>query len=264
MSILPTTNIFRSSQEWIQRVASPVQLQLAATSSSLPLQICTSLQPVHDHAAIAYRPLQIYEKCLSYTQPSPTTPIPVYQRPMELHQEPVPKRKSHGVDFNNLILLTKNNIKTRRDHSKSINVQQPFLFKSKQNLKTSGHNVQVHLLDKDHYTTKTKKIVAVNALVSELRSFEEKYECGRGATWKTVSNSFQSQQRSLDTSKSKDRIFGSKSSRYKILNTEEKNKRTKRPLYRDVLANTSSEVVSDNVFEKRYIKSFVSLVEKLM
>ncbi|XP_020293691.1 uncharacterized protein LOC109859646 isoform X2 [Pseudomyrmex gracilis] len=255
MSILPAANVFRSSQEWIHRVtSSPMQLQLAATSSPT-LQICTSLQPVHDAAAVpAYRPLQIYEKCLSYTQPNPMTPIPVYQRPMELYQEPVPKRKSHGVDFNNLILLTKN--KTRRNvHSKSINVQQPCLLKSKQNLRTSsGHNVQVRLLNKDHRATKTKEIVAVNALMSELHNFEEKYERGRGASWKTVSNSFQSQQRPLETLRSeKDGIFGSKSSRYKILNAEEKNKRTRRPLYRDVVANTSSEeVVSDNVFEKRY------------
>ncbi|XP_011701174.1 PREDICTED: uncharacterized protein LOC105457921 isoform X2 [Wasmannia auropunctata] len=267
MSILPATetNMFRSPQEWIQRMAPPVQLQLTASSSS-PLSICTPLQPIHD-AAIAHRPLQMYEKFLPYTQPS-TTPIPVYQRPVELYQEPMLKRKSQGVDFNNLILLTKNSIKTRRGYTKPT-VQQPFLLESRQSLKTSSHNVQVQWFDKDHCAKKTKE-VTVNALVSELRSFEEKYEYCREADtgWRTAAESQpQCQQRMSETSfqlkgrifenessrcGSKDRFFGNESSRYRPTDTEEKDKRTKRPLYRDVLANASNEAILDNVFEKRY------------
>lgn len=210
----------------------------------------------------------MYEKFLPCTQPSSITPIPVYQRPMELYQEPTTKRKSQGVDFNNLILLTKNSIKTRRGYSKPA-VQQPFLLDSRQNLKTSNHNVQVQWFDKDHCAKKTKENVTVNTLVSELRSFEEKYEYYRGAntSWKTAAESPQGQQRSSETSfrlkdrifgnessrcRSKDRFFGNESSRCRILDAEEKSKRTKRPLYRDVLANASNEAILDNVFEKRY------------
>ncbi|KYN06150.1 hypothetical protein ALC62_02911 [Cyphomyrmex costatus] len=271
MSILSATetNMFRSPQEWIHRVAPPVQLQLTASSSS-PLSICTPLQPIHD-AAIGHLKynvtLQMYEKFLPCTQASSTTPIPVYQRPMELYQEPMLKRKNQGVDFNNLILLTKNSIKTRRGHSKPT-VQQPFFLDSRQSLKTSSHNVQVQWFDKDHNVKKAKEVVTVNALVSELRSFEEKYEYYRGAntSWRTIAESSQGQQRLSETSfrlkdgtygtegsscRSKDRYFGNESSRYRTSNADE-NKSSKRPLYRDVLANASNEAILDNVFEKRY------------
>lgn len=185
------------------------------------------------------------------------------------------KRKSQGVDFNNLILLTKNSIKTRRGHSKSA-VQQPFLLDSRQSLKTSSHNVQVQWFNKDHCTKKTKEVVTVNTLVSELRSFEEKYEYCRGAdtSWRTVTESPQGQQRSSEASfRLKDRIFGNESctskdrffendsSKYRAPDIEEKNKRMKRPLYRDVLANASNETVLHNVFEKRYFE--VNLILKL-
>lgn len=212
---------------------------------------------MHKHNCIII--LQVYEKFLPRAQPSTsTTPIPVYQRPMEMCQEPVLKRKSQGVDFNNLILLTKNS-KTRRGHSKPA-VQQPFLLESRQSLKTSSHNVQVQWFDRDHGAKKTKKVVTtVNTLVSELRSFEEKYECCRGAgtSWKTAAESPQSsQQGSSETSfRLKDRIFGNESSRYRVSGAEKKDKRTKRPLYRDVLANVSNEAVLDNVFEKRYVEA---------
>ncbi|XP_025264722.1 uncharacterized protein LOC105251130 [Camponotus floridanus] len=246
MSILPVTetNMFHSPQEWIQRVAPPVQLQLTASSSS-SLPICTSLRSIHD-ATIVHRPLQIYEKFLPCTQPSPTTSIPVYQRPMELYQEPTPKRKSQGVDFNNLILLTKNNVKTRRSKGTA---QQSFLLESKQGPRTSGRNEQLQWFDKDRCTR--GEVVTVNALVSELRSFEEKYECckGAGTSWRTA---VEGQQRSSETSRSRNKAFGSDSSRCRTSNAEERKRRTKRPLYRDVLANTSSGAALENVFEERY------------
>ncbi|KAL6266530.1 hypothetical protein P5V15_003377 [Pogonomyrmex californicus] len=266
MSILPATetNVFRSPQEWIQRVAPPIQLQL--TSSTSPLPICTSLQPFHD-TAITHHPLQIYEKFLPCTQPNSMTPIPVYQRPIELYQEPVTKRKSQGVDFNNLILLTKNTIKTQRGHSK-VAIQQPFLLDSRQNLKTSGHNVQVQWFNRDHCVKKPKEVVTMNTLVSELRSFEEKYEYCKGidTNWRPAESSQNKQGSSENSFRSKSRIFGKKNSRYKskdrllgnesskirIMDVEEKDNRLKRPLYRDVLANVSSETNLDNVFEKRY------------
>ncbi|XP_070526841.1 uncharacterized protein [Cardiocondyla obscurior] len=266
MSALPATeaNVFYSPQEWMQRVVPPMQLQLA-TSSSSPLTVCTPLQPIHD-PAITHRPLQVYEKFLPCTQLSSTTPIPVYQRPIEFYQEPMLKRKSHGVDFNNLILLTKNSIKTRRGSSKPT-VHQPFSLDSRQSLKTSGHNVQVQWLNKDHCSKKTKEIMTVNTLVSELRSFEEKYECKRAdGNWKTTVESPQGQQTSTETSfRLKDKTFGNESSRgrsrrklfeneksrCKTSNAEQKDRKAKRPLYRDVLTNISNDAVPD-VFEKRY------------
>lgn len=190
----------------------------------------------------------MYEKCLPCAQPSPTTPIPVYQRPTELYQEAASKRKNQGVDFNNLILLTKNSIKTRRGHSKGV-TQQPFLLESKQTLRTSSHNVQMQWFDKDQCAKKKGEYVTVNELVSELRSFEEKYEHGKSTSWINTAESLPNQQRSSDTSKSKSGIFLNESSRYRVLNAEERSKK-KRPLYRDVLANVSSGM--ENVFEKRY------------
>jgi len=192
---------------------------------------------------------------VSCTQSSSTTPIPVYQRPMELYQESTSKRKNQGVDFNNLILLTKNSIKTRRGHAKST-AQSPFLPDSKQHMRTSGHKMQVQWFDKDHCAKNAKEIVAVNALVSELRSFEEKYEYDKRAnSWKTVAAASQSQQGSSEITRLKDRIFGNESTKCKTLHAEGKDKRMKRPLYRDVLANTSSGVL-ENVFEKRHVKFF--------
>jgi len=190
---------------------------------------------------------------------------------MEMYQEPMLKRKNQGVDFNNLILLTKNSIKTRRGHSKPA-VQQPFLLESRQSLKASSHNVQVQWFDRDHGAKKTKEVVTVNTLVSELRSFEEKYECCRraGTSWRTAESSQRSQQGLSETSfrlkdrmfgnensrcRSKDKFFEKESSRYRVSDAEKKDKRTKRPLYRDVLANASNEAVLDNVFEKRYIEA---------
>lgn len=158
------------------------------------------------------------------------------------------KRKSQGVDFNNLILLTKSNIKTRR--SKGV-AQQSFLLEPKQqNLKTPGRNVQMQWLDKDRCSRGTKEVVTVNALVSELRSFEEKYECCKeaGTSRRTA---VEDQQRSSETSRSRNKTFGSDSSRCRASDVEERNKKTKRPLYRDVLANASSREALENVFEER-------------
>lgn len=202
--------------------------------------------------------LQMYEKFVPRTQSSLTTPIPVYQRPIELYQEPTPKRKNQGVDFNNLILLTKNSIKTRRGHAKST-AQSPSLPDAKQSLRTSGHKMQVQWLGKDHRAKNVKEIAAVNALVSELRSFEEKCECDKraaGAGWKIVAAASQSKQRSSETARSKDRIFGNEIARCKTLDAEGKDKKTKRPLYRDVLANASSGAVLESVFEKRRVEFF--------
>jgi len=107
--------------------------------------------------------------------------------------------------------------------------------------------------DKDQCARKKEEFVSVNELVSELRSFEEKYEHGKSASWlpNTAESLPSQQQRSSEASKSKSGVFVNKNSRYKALSTEEKNKK-KRPLYRDVLANASSG--AENVFEKRYFR----------
>lgn len=47
-------------------------------------------------------------------------PIPVYQRPSKSSaQDYAQRRKSQGVDFNNLILLTKSAMKVRRNQTKA-------------------------------------------------------------------------------------------------------------------------------------------------
>ncbi|RLU20893.1 hypothetical protein DMN91_007507 [Ooceraea biroi] len=209
-----------------------------------PNELFSYSRSQHENVATAF---PMYEKCLPCTQQSPT-PIPVYQRPTELYQEPTSKRKNQGVDFNNLILLTKNSIKMRRGHSKAV-TQQPFLLESKQTLRTSSHNVQMQWFDKDQCARKKGEFVTVNELVSELRSFEEKYEHGKSTSWINAAESLSNQQRSSEMSKSKSGIFVNKSSGYRVPNTEERNKK-KRPLYRDVVANASSGM--DNIFEKIY------------
>ncbi|EFN76854.1 hypothetical protein EAI_16502 [Harpegnathos saltator] len=254
VSMLPTaeTNVFRMPQEWIQRIVPPMQLQVASSTSSPP--ICTSLQPIRD-VAIAHRPFQMYERFLPYAQHySSPTAIPVYQRPSELYQEPTSKRKSHGVDFNNLILLTKSSSKTRRGHMKGSAQQPPLLLESTQRDLRSGQNT-AQWLDRD-CARRTKDVVTVNALVSELRSFEGKYEHSRaGTSWATTTDSSPQHRLYFEGMKSKDGIFEKEASRCRLVDAEERDRRTKRPLYRDVLANTTSGqhgMVLENIFERKY------------
>lgn len=190
----------------------------------------------------------MYEKFLPCIQhyPSPTA-IPVYQRPSELYQESTSKRKSHGVDFNNLILLTKGSSKTRRGHAK-----QPLLLETTQrDVRPSKNTTQ--WLDKD-CTRRTKGVVTVNALVSELRSFEEKYEHGRASTsWTMATNSSPRHRMSSEGTRPKDGVRGKDASRCRTVDAQERD-RKKRPLYRDVLTNVTSgqhEIVLENVFERR-------------
>lgn len=187
----------------------------------------------------------MYEKFLPCVQSSLTsnpTPIPVYQRPMELYQEPMSKRKSHGVDFNNLILLTKNSMKTRRGYSRNASQQSSLLLDTKQPILKSNQNI-VSWFDKD-YARKTKEVMTVNALVSELRSFEEKYEYGKtAANWKRIESIAQQSENVRKKGSGNDIKLN--------------DKRTKRPLYRDVVANSSSShgIVLENVFERRYVRT---------
>lgn len=197
--------------------------------------------------------LQMYERLLPCVQhhTSPTA-IPVYQRPSELYQEPTSKRKSHGVDFNNLILLTKSSSKTRRGHAKAA-AQQPLLLESTQRDPRAGQNM-AQWLDKD-CARRTKGVVTVNALVSELRSYEEKYEHSRaGTSWAATTDSPPRHRSCSEGARSKDGVFGKEASRCRLADAEERDRRTKRPLYRDVLANATSGqhgIVLENVFERR-------------
>ncbi|XP_032680841.1 uncharacterized protein LOC116848642 [Odontomachus brunneus] len=191
----------------------------------------------------------MYERFLPCIQHYPSaTAIPVYQRPSELYQESTSKRKSHGVDFNNLILLTKSSSKSRRGHAKQ---QLPPLETTQKDLRFGQNTVQ--WLNKD-CARRTKGVVTVNALVSELRSFEEKYEQGRGSSssWAITTESPPRHRTGSEGTKSKD---GKEASRCKLVDAEERDRRKERPLYRDVLANATSGqhgMILDNVFERRY------------
>lgn len=106
------------------------------------------------------------------------TPIPVYQRPLELYTDPSQIRKNtQGVDFDNLILLTKNAMKVRRSSSR--NRQQ-----SKQSNKKIEQNV-FQCLNKN-CPKKTKELISMNTVVTELENFEEKCNHGKVTSgWNT-------------------------------------------------------------------------------
>lgn len=106
--------------------------------------------------------------------------------------------------------------------------------------------------------SRPKEIVTVNAVVSELRSFEEKCECDIKASWRTAVGSSQlPRRRSSEGVRSKNGTFENENVRCRNMETAEKNEGTRpRPLYRDVLANTSSGhgVALENVFERKYVR----------
>ncbi|KAF7415032.1 hypothetical protein HZH68_003521 [Vespula germanica] len=161
---MDTSHYMRTPHQWIQRVTTPGQIHIPVSSSTQP--VYRSLQTTRT-SIINQRPQQVNP-----------TPIPVYQRPLELYTDPSQIRKNtQGVDFNNLILLTKNAMKVRRSSSR--NRQQ-----SKQSNKKTEQNV-FQWLNKS-CPKKTKELISMNTVVTELQSFEEKCDHGKVASgWKT-------------------------------------------------------------------------------
>ncbi|CAG5080908.1 Protein of unknown function [Cotesia congregata] len=169
------TPLIRSPHHWIPRIAPPLQIQIPVCCSIVPHQNIASLQsicPINHHRP---SPIQLNDKII---QSSPSTnnfnnqsAIPVYQQPPELYHHDY-KRKSHGVDFNNLILLTKSAMKVRRNQSKNPQQNSSFILESRQsNLKSEDDVLQ--WLNKG-YQKRAKEFINVNAIDTDLNEFAGK------------------------------------------------------------------------------------------
>ncbi|XP_008551127.1 uncharacterized protein LOC103573715 [Microplitis demolitor] len=164
------TPLIRSPHQWIPRIAPPLQIQIPVCCSIVPHQSITSLQsicPINHH-----RPIQFNEKIVpiasSSNQFSSPSAIPVYQQPPELYHHDY-KRKSQGVDFNNLILLTKNAMKVRRNQSKNPQQSSSFILESRQpNLKSEDDVLQWLNMG---YPKRAKEFVNINSLVTDIQQF---------------------------------------------------------------------------------------------
>ncbi|XP_043529098.1 uncharacterized protein LOC122538791 [Frieseomelitta varia] len=223
-----TTTFIRPPQQWYQRVPPPpAQIQIPGSSSN-PIG-CTSVQPLRT-TTITHHPLQVQEKFLQ----SNPIPIPVYQHPIELYHETGQKRKNQGVDFKNLILLTRNAMKAHRGQSKSSQQKPSYLEGKNRSTKTESEVLQ--WLDKSR-PPKTKEF---NALATELRNYD-----GRSDRKTCISRREKDGGRTSERMKSE--VQGSISER------DKNDTRNRRRLYRDVLTNASANQASlENVFEKRY------------
>ena len=181
--------------------------------------------------------LQVQEKFLQ----SNPIPIPVYQHPIELYHETGQKRKNQGVDFKNLILLTRNAMKAHRGQSKS-SQQKPSYLEGK-NRSTKSESEVLQWLDKN-YPPKTKEFIAAgNALATELRNFD-----GRSDRKTCISKREKDGARTSERMKSEAQGSSAKS----ISERDKNDTRNRRRLYRDVLTNASANQATLNVFEKRY------------
>ncbi|XP_076668878.1 uncharacterized protein LOC143369166 isoform X2 [Andrena cerasifolii] len=169
-----------------------------------------------------------------FLQSSPI-PIPVYQHPIELYHETGQKRKNQGVDFKNLILLTKNAMKAHRGQSKAPQQYPRYVLESRNRGSRSESEV-LQWLDKS-CPPKTKEFSATSSLVSELRnSRRDKETCKHHERSKPDVGTCA--QGSHATSSSE---------------REKSDTRSRRRLYRDVLANSAAnQAILENVFEKRY------------
>lgn len=176
-------------------------------------------------------------------------PIPVYQHPIELYHEAGQKRKNQGVDFKNLILLTRNAMKTHRGQSKSSQHKASYLMEGK-NRGCKSESEVLQWLDKS-CSSKTKELAGGNTLVTELRNFE-----GRSDRKTSISK------REKDSARIGERIKPEvQGLKAKSIGERDKNDtRNRRRLYRDVLTNASAnQATLENVFEKRYKQSLFNL-----
>lgn len=170
-------------------------------------------------------------------------PIPVYQRPAELYQEASQRRSKnhHGVDFNNLILLTKSAMKARRNQPKNPQQASSFILESRQpNLKSERDVLQ--WLDKG-YPKRAREFANVNSLVSELSTFASKCDCTR---LNGVPNSGEA--------RVSDNPRLTRADNPEEASVDDPDLPiAKRRLYRDVLTNSSSsDLIPDTVLDRRY------------
>jgi hypothetical protein len=116
------------TQTWSQRIL-PGPIQVHQIPAQQLQQQQQQLQQQSQTAAnvcptIVHRPIRIQESGAKPSMPQQgaahkgPTPIPVYQRPGKLAPDYPQRRKNQGVDFNNLILLTKSAMKVRRNQIK--------------------------------------------------------------------------------------------------------------------------------------------------
>ncbi|KAK0181124.1 hypothetical protein PV327_003435 [Microctonus hyperodae] len=167
-----TTPLMRPSyHHWIPQLSPPIQIQFPGCP--LTSQSSTSLQSI---APMNNRPIQITEKLIiqaGQINNSLAAPISVYQRPPELYQDHKQRNKTQGVDFNNLILLTKSAMKARRNQSKNPQHSSSFILESRQpNLKSE--NDVLRWLNKG-YPKRAKEFSTINSLVSDLHDYENKF-----------------------------------------------------------------------------------------
>ncbi|XP_033178472.1 uncharacterized protein LOC100740186 [Bombus impatiens] len=247
LSATDTSTFIRPPQQWYQRIPpQPTQIQISGSSST---PMCTSVQPLRT-ATITHHPskviiLQVQEKFLQ----SNPIPIPVYQHPIELYHETGQKRKNQGVDFKNLILLTRNAMKTHRGQSKSSQHKASYLMEGK-NRGCKSESEVLQWLDKS-CSSKTKELAGGNTLVTELRNFD-------GRSDKKTSIGKREKDNARIGERIKPEVQGSKA---KSISERDKNDtRNRRRLYRDVLTNASAnQATLENVFEKRYKQSLFNL-----
>ncbi|XP_076391587.1 uncharacterized protein LOC105663958 isoform X1 [Megachile rotundata] len=204
-----TTMFIGHPHQWYQRIPAPVQIQ-SSTGSSLS---CSSIQPLRATSVARY-PVQLRDNIREkFLQPKPVS-IPVYQHPVELYRDTGQKRKNHGVDFKNLILLTKNAMKAHRGQSKE------------------PHQKPTYILETRNRASKTE---------SEVFRWNVDGKADRKAS---------GSRREKDETENKERPKTERSSNEKKDQSEIRNRRR---LYRDVLTNASvNQAMFENVFEKRY------------
>ncbi|XP_046590283.1 uncharacterized protein LOC124293459 [Neodiprion lecontei] len=240
------TSITRPSHQWIQRPSRALHIQVPVCPS--PRQpVCTPLQPICP--AFIQRRIQVQDKFAgNVTQQNigpASTAIPVYQKPPELYNDPSQRRKNQGVDFNNLILLTKSAMKARRNQSKNPQQSSSFILESRQpNLKSEIDVLQ--WLEKG-YPKRAKEFVAVNTLVSDFRSFELKCNDER-----TVLLNQNIEEENNDPKDVPSPDLDKSLAKLSEVDTSS-DIPTKRRLYRDVLTNSSSPgIITENIFDRRY------------
>ena len=208
----------------------PIQIQVPGVCTAVHQPIYSTIQPICP--TIIHHPINLHEKIINPGQLNPA-PIPVYQRPAELYQDPTQRRgKNHqGVDFNNLILLTKNAMKARRNQSKNPQQASSFILESRQpNLKSENDVLQ--WLDKG-YPKRAREFITVNSLISELSGFESKCDFVR-----------QSETQVEETNSEVTEADNLEDSNVPIM---------RKRLYRDVLTNsTSTDIILESVLDKRY------------
>ena len=140
MPIVPTpivSAVVWPSQSWTQRILpAPIQIHQMSTSVCSPLSAhpqqaqtipIQQTQPTSTPTictTVVNRPIRIQEVSNATVQQNQGskagTQIPSFQRTNKTNSEyPQQRRKSQGVDYNNLILLTKSAMKVRRNQTKA-------------------------------------------------------------------------------------------------------------------------------------------------